>query len=54
MRALLRSGVQNDAMYDYVIRDGIMLADQVVTRTKVAKNEVLATGKMTIKETIST
>lgn len=50
MRALLRSGVQNDAMYDYVIRDGIMLADQVVTRTKVAKNEVLATGKMTIKE----
>lgn len=50
MRALLRSGVQNDAMYDYVIRDGITLADQVVTRTKVAKNEVLATGKMTIKE----
>lgn len=50
MRALLRSGVQNDAMYDYVIRDGIILADRVVTRTKVAKNEVLATGKMTIKE----
>lgn len=50
MRELLRSGVQNDAMYDYVIRDGIMLADQVVTRTKVAKNEVLSTGRMTIKE----
>lgn len=50
MRALMRSGVQQDAMYDYVLRDGIMLADQVVTRSKVAKNEVLATGKMTIKE----
>ena len=50
MRALLRSGVQNDAMYDYVINDGIRLADQVVTRTKVAKNEMLATGKITIKE----
>lgn len=50
MRALLRSGVTQDAMYDYVLRDGITLADQVVTRTKVAKNEVLATGKMTIKE----
>lgn len=50
MRALMRSGVQQNAMYDYVLRDGIMLADQVVTRSKVAKNEVLATGKMTIKE----
>lgn len=50
MRALLRSGVQNDDMYDYVINDGVRLADQVVTRTKVAKNELLATGKITIKE----
>ena len=51
MRALLRSGVQNDsAMYDYVINDGVRLAEQVVTRTKVAKNELLATGKVTIKE----
>jgi len=51
MRALLRSGVQNDsALYDYVMNDGIRLADQVVTRTKVAKNELLATGKVTIKE----
>lgn len=50
MRALLRSGVQNDQMYDYVINDGIRLADQVVTRTKVAKNELMATGKITIKE----
>ena len=50
MRALTRAGVQNDQMYDYVINDGIRLADQVVTRTKVAKNELMATGKVTIKE----
>ena len=37
-------------MYDYVINDGVRLADQVVTRTKVAKNELMATGKITIKE----
>ena len=50
MRALTRAGVQNDQMYDYVINDGIRLADQVVTRTKVAKNEALATGQLTINE----
>ena len=50
MRELLRSGVREDELYDYVIRDGVRLADQVVTRTKVAKNELMATGKMTIKE----
>lgn len=51
MRALLRSGVQGDeALYDYVVNDGVRLAEQVVTRTKVAKNELLATGKVTIKE----
>ena len=51
MRALTRSGVQGDtALYDYVINDGVRLADQVVTRTKVAKNELLATGAITIKE----
>ena len=50
MRALLRSGVQNEAMYDYVVNDGIRLAEQVITRTKVAKNELMATGKVTIKE----
>ena len=52
MRALLRSGVQNDAMYDYVIRDGIMLADQVVTRTKVAKNEVLEKLRTVVQESL--
>ena len=51
MRALLRSGVQGDtALYDYVVNDGIRLAEQVVTRTKVAKNELLATGQVTINE----
>lgn len=50
MRALLRAGVQNDELYDYVLNDGIRLADQVVTRSKVAKNEMLATGSVTIKE----
>ena len=50
MRALTRAGVRNDQMYDYVINDGIRLADQVVTRTKVAKNELMATGQVTIKE----
>ena len=51
MRALLRSGVQGDTqLYDYVVRDGARLAEQVITRTKVAKNELLATGKVTIKE----
>ena len=51
LRELTRSGVQGDeAIYDYVMDDGLRLAEQVVTRTKVAKNELLATGKVTIKE----
>lgn len=50
MRELIRAGVREDALYNYVIGDGVRLADQVVTRTKVAKNELMATGKVTIKE----
>lgn len=51
IRALLRAGVQGEqAIYDYVMNDGLRLADQVFTRSKVAKNELLATGKVTIKE----
>ena len=51
MRELLRSGVSGDQeLMDYVLRDGVRLADQVVTRTKVAKNELMATGKVTIAE----
>ena len=51
LRALKRSGVEGDQQfYDHVLNDGIRLADQVITRTKVAKNELMATGKVTIKE----
>jgi hypothetical protein len=51
LRELKRAGVEGDSrLYDYVLQDGIRLADQVVTRTKVAKNELMATGKVTIKE----
>ena len=51
MRTLTRSGVQGDEqLYDYVMRDGFNLAENVLTRTKVAKNELLATGKITINE----
>lgn len=51
MRALTRAGVSGEeALFDYVLNDGIRLADQVVTRALVAKNELLATGKVTINE----
>lgn len=50
MRELIRSGIPNTEMFDYVINDGRRLAEQVITRTKVAKNELMATGKVTIKE----
>lgn len=50
MRMLMRSGVRENELEDYVLSDGIRLADQVVTRTKVAKAEMIASGKVTIKE----
>lgn len=51
LRALMSSGVnKQDALYDYVINRGLKLADSVITRTKVAKNELMAYGKVTIKE----
>lgn len=50
MRELLRSGVRQDDLYRFVIDDGVRLADQVITRSKVAKNELLSTGKVSIKE----
>lgn len=51
LRELARAGVHGDAaLYDYVMNDGLRLADGVVTRTKVAKNELMATGQVTIKE----
>lgn len=43
-------GVQENQLFDYVLKDGIRLADQVFTRSKVAKAEMLATGKITINE----
>lgn len=50
LRELTRSGVQNSQLFDYVMNDGIRLSEQVFTRSKVAKNELMATGKVTIKE----
>lgn len=50
MRQLVLHGVREDALYDYVLSDGVRLAEQVFTRSKVAKNELLATGKVTINE----
>ena len=37
-------------LYEYVMDDIAELADEVVTRTKVLKNELLSTGKITIDE----
>jgi hypothetical protein len=50
MREYIKSGVRNEQMADYIINDGVRLAEQVFTRTKVAKNELMATGKVTIHE----
>ncbi len=51
LRTYKRAGVQGDRqLADYVLNDGIRLAEQVFTRSKVAKNELMATGKVTIKE----
>lgn len=51
LREYKKSGVVGDKeLTDYVLNDGIRLAEQVFTRTKVAKNELMATGKVTIKE----
>lgn len=53
MRLLLDNGLQSNdeaAMKRYIFDDMGRLAESVKTRTEVAKMEVLATGKMTIKE----
>lgn len=51
LQEYINNGVQgDDELKDYVLNDGIRLADQVFTRSKVAKAEMLATGRMTIKE----
>ena len=51
LRQLLGRGVTVEAeLYNYVTDFASELSDQVVTRAKVARAEVMATGKMTIKE----
>ena len=51
LRALMGKGVTGEeALYNRVLRDGYNLAEEVFTRSKVAKNELLATGKITIHE----
>lgn len=51
LRALMGRGVQSESkLVERVLNDGYNLAEQVFTRSKVAKNELLATGKITIKE----
>ena len=51
LRALIGRGVTNESeLYRKVLNDGYNLAEEVFTRSKVAKNEVLATGKFTIHE----
>ena len=51
LRELIGKGVREEsALYDKVMNFAADLADQVVTRTKVARAEVLATGQFTINE----
>ncbi len=50
LRELLGKGVDNNDMYEYVLNDAANEVEKVFTRSKVAKNEVMSTGKMTIKE----
>ena len=51
LRAMIDRGVTNEnTLYNKVLNDGYNLAEEVFTRSKVAKNELLATGKITIKE----
>lgn len=51
LRALLNRGVQaENRLREKVLNDAFNLAEEVFTRTKVAKNEVLYSGKVTIKE----
>lgn len=53
LRQAIKNGVERSneaALYDYVFNDALNLAESVVTRANVAKNELLATGQVTIKE----
>lgn len=46
----LKTGVSEQALVSYVFDDMGRLADNVKTRTEVAKMEALSTGKLTVKE----
>lgn len=46
----LSKSMSFDELFREVMNDGFELADQVATRARVMKNEVLATGKLTMKE----
>ena len=51
LRALLNRGVNTEnRLREKVLNDAYNLAEEVFTRTKVAKNEMLYSGKVTIKE----
>ena len=51
LRALIARGVTRQTELEKkVLNDGFNLAEEVFTRSKVAKNEVLYSGKLTIKE----
>lgn len=51
LRALIGRGVTNEnELYNRVLNDGYNLSEEVFTRAQVAKNELLATGKITIAE----
>lgn len=51
LQALLDRGVADETeLRKRVFNDGATVSEEVFTRSKIAKNEVLATGKMTIKE----
>ena len=51
LQQLMKRGVVDEnTLYNQVLDDGYNLSEQVFTRSKVAKNELLSSGKITIKE----
>lgn len=51
LRALWNRGEQRESkLYEYTVNDALHRADAIITRSKVAKYEIMATGKMTIIE----
>ena len=50
LQLFLNKGVSESALIDYIFDDMGRLAENVKTRTEVAKMEAMTTGKMTVKE----